>query len=69
MVQRPTTLLRADWSSNHGDLVVHESRRVLSRLRLADFDVAARHVVAQPFLIAATVEGGDAGVFDSIKTN
>jgi hypothetical protein len=50
-------------------LVVYESRRELSRLRLADFDVAARHVVAQPFLIAATVEGGDAGVFDSIKTN
>jgi hypothetical protein len=38
------------------DHVVHESRLELSRLLMADFDLAVKHIVAQPFLLRATVD-------------
>jgi hypothetical protein len=44
------------WSSTEGAHVVYESRLELARLLYADFDTAARHIVAQPFLLKAKVD-------------
>jgi hypothetical protein len=43
------------WSSTEAAHVIYESRLELARLLYADFDVAVRHIVAQPFLLKATV--------------
>jgi hypothetical protein len=43
------------WSSTMRDHVIYESRLELSRLVLADFDPAVRRIVAQPFMVTATV--------------
>jgi hypothetical protein len=45
------------WSSTMRDHVVYESRLELSRLMLADFDPSVRRIVAQPFMLTATVHG------------
>lgn len=45
------------WSATEGDLVPYESRLELSRATIADFDVTVRHIVAQPFLLTAVVDG------------
>ncbi|MFF7705491.1 TnsA-like heteromeric transposase endonuclease subunit [Streptomyces lydicus] len=45
------------WSATTQDLVSYESHRELTRLMYADFDPAVRGIVAQPFLLKATVEG------------
>ncbi|MCW1957609.1 MAG: TnsA-like heteromeric transposase endonuclease subunit [Mycobacterium sp.] len=45
------------WSSTVGGHVTYESRLELSRLLLADFDAEVRHIVAQPFLLRARVNG------------
>jgi hypothetical protein len=45
------------WSTTMRDHVIYESRLELSRLLLADFDPAVRRIVAQPFMVAATVDG------------
>ena len=45
------------WSSTERDLVPYESRLELSRATIADFDVTVRHVLAQPFLLTAVVDG------------
>jgi hypothetical protein len=47
----------AYWSATKGEHVIYESRLELSRLLLADFDPAVSHIVAQPFLIRAKVDG------------
>jgi hypothetical protein len=39
------------------DHVIYESRLELSRLLLADFDPGVRQIAAQPFMVAATVDG------------
>jgi hypothetical protein len=39
------------------DHVIYESRLELSRLLLADFDPGVRRIAAQPFMVAATVDG------------
>jgi hypothetical protein len=39
------------------DHVIYESRLELSRLLLADFDSDVRRIVAQPFMVTATVRG------------
>jgi hypothetical protein len=39
------------------DHVIYESRLELSRLVLADFDPAVRRILAQPFMMTATVQG------------
>ncbi|MFV8160555.1 TnsA-like heteromeric transposase endonuclease subunit [Mycobacterium sp. 134] len=44
------------WSSTVGRHVIYESRLELSRLLFADFDTSARQIVAQPFLLRATVD-------------
>ena len=41
-----------------GDHVTYESRLELSRLLLADFAPNVRAIAAQPFMVAATVNGG-----------
>jgi hypothetical protein len=43
------------WSSTVGSSVIYESRLELARLLFADFDPTVRHIVAQPFLLRATV--------------
>lgn len=45
------------WSSTTRDLVIYESRLELANLMLADFDDQVRGIVAQPFLLAAEVDG------------
>ena len=45
------------WSSTMRDHVIYESRLELSRLVLADFDPAVRRILAQPFMMTATVQG------------
>ncbi|AHH98657.1 TnsA-like heteromeric transposase endonuclease subunit [Kutzneria albida] len=45
------------WSATVGDLVLYESRLELARLLFADFDPSVRHIVAQPFLLHADIEG------------
>jgi hypothetical protein len=45
------------WSATQNAHVGYESRLELARLLLADFDTAVSHIVAQPFLLAAGVEG------------
>jgi hypothetical protein len=37
--------------------VIYESRLELARLLFADFDPSVRHIVAQPFLLRAEVDG------------
>jgi hypothetical protein len=44
------------WSSTVGSSVIYESRLELARLLFADFAPTVRHVVAQPFLLRATVD-------------
>ncbi len=45
------------WSSTVGGHVIYESRLELARLLFADFDAEVRHIVAQPFLLRARVDG------------
>lgn len=45
------------WSATMRDHVIYESRLELARLLFADFDPSGRHIVAQPFLMKATVGG------------
>lgn len=45
------------WSATENDFVLYESRLELARLLFADFDVSVRHIVAQPFLLRAEVDG------------
>lgn len=45
------------WSSTNSGHVIYESRLELSNLLLADFDPTVTQIVAQPFLLAATVDG------------
>ena len=45
------------WSSTTGDHVIYESRLELTRLLYADFDVGVTAIVAQPFLLAARIDG------------
>jgi hypothetical protein len=45
------------WSATEGGHVIYESRLELARLLLADFDTSVRHIVAQPFLLRAQVNG------------
>ena len=45
------------WSSTMRDHVIYESRLELSRLLLADFDPCVRKMIAQPFMVTATVGG------------
>lgn len=44
------------WSSTEAAHVIYEFRLELARLLYADFDVAVRRIVAQPFLLRATVD-------------
>ncbi|NYI88500.1 hypothetical protein HNR02_001823 [Amycolatopsis endophytica] len=45
------------WAATENDLVIYESRLELARLLFADFDASVRHIVAQPFLLRAEVDG------------
>ncbi|MGP4089955.1 TnsA-like heteromeric transposase endonuclease subunit [Streptomyces sp. KR55] len=45
------------WSATANDHVIYESRLELARLLFADFDPSVRHIVAQPFLLRADLEG------------
>lgn len=45
------------WCATENSSVIHESRLELSRLILADFDTKVSHIVAQPFLLRAKVDG------------
>ncbi|MFG2623980.1 TnsA-like heteromeric transposase endonuclease subunit [Streptomyces sp. NPDC048473] len=45
------------WSATVDDHVIYESRLELGRLLFADFDRSVRHIVAQPFLLKAVLEG------------
>lgn len=45
------------WSATTNDHVIYESRLELARLLFADFDPSVRHIVAQPFLLKAALEG------------
>jgi hypothetical protein len=45
------------WAATEHDLVIYESRLELARLLFADFDASVRHIVAQPFLLRAEVDG------------
>jgi hypothetical protein len=47
----------AYWSATEAAHVIYESRLELSRLLLADFDADVTHIVAQPFLMRAVVDG------------
>jgi hypothetical protein len=44
------------WSSTEQRHVIYESRLELTRLLFADFDGRVRRIIAQPFLLRATVE-------------
>lgn len=45
------------WCATERDHVIYESRLELARLMLADFDANVTRIVAQPFLLRATVDG------------
>jgi len=45
------------WSATEHGHVIYESRLELARLMFADFDTRVRHIVAQPFLLRACVDG------------
>jgi hypothetical protein len=45
------------WSATDRDHVIYESRLELGNLLLADFDRTVHHIVAQPFLLRAAVDG------------
>ncbi|PJM98968.1 transposase [Streptomyces sp. CB01201] len=45
------------WSATVGDHVIYESRLELGRLLLADSAPEVRHIVAQPFLFKADIDG------------
>ena len=45
------------WSTTDQCSVIYESRLELCRLLYADFDLAVRHIVAQPFLLKSAVKG------------
>ncbi|NJP42976.1 TnsA-like heteromeric transposase endonuclease subunit [Streptomyces sp. PRB2-1] len=45
------------WSATVGDHVIYESRLELGRLLFADFASEVRHIVAQPFLLKADIDG------------
>ncbi|MFJ4513354.1 TnsA-like heteromeric transposase endonuclease subunit [Streptomyces sp. NPDC088816] len=45
------------WSATVRNHVIYESRLELARLLFADFDSSVHHIVAQPFLLKAAVEG------------
>lgn len=45
------------WAVTEHDLAIYESRLELARLLLADFDASVRHIMAQPFLLRAEVDG------------
>ncbi|MFJ6141857.1 TnsA-like heteromeric transposase endonuclease subunit [Kitasatospora sp. NPDC092286] len=45
------------WASTVRDHVIYESRLELGRLLFADFAAGVRHIVAQPFLLKAVVQG------------
>lgn len=45
------------WSATTNDHVIYESRLELARLLFADFGPSVRHIVAQPFLLKAALEG------------
>ncbi|MGW1258517.1 TnsA-like heteromeric transposase endonuclease subunit [Streptomyces sp. NPDC002513] len=45
------------WSATLRDHVIYESRLELGRLLFADFSPKVQHIVAQPFLLKAEVEG------------
>jgi hypothetical protein len=45
------------WSETMRDHVIYESRLELSHLQLADFDPDVRRILAQPFMVTATVDG------------
>ena len=44
------------WSSTLGSHISYESRLELARLLFADFDTGVRRIVAQPFLLRASVD-------------
>jgi hypothetical protein len=44
------------WSSTTQGSVIYESRLELARSLFADFDAEVQHIVAQPFLLRATVD-------------
>ena len=44
------------WSSTVRNPIIYESRLELARSLFADFDPCVRHIVAQPFLLRATVD-------------
>jgi hypothetical protein len=45
------------WSATQRDHIIYESRLELANLLLADFDPAVHHIVAQPFVLRAHVNG------------
>jgi hypothetical protein len=45
------------WSATMRDHVVYESRLELARLIFADFDRSVHRILAQPFLLKATIDG------------
>lgn len=45
------------WSATERDLVPHESRLEKAAAMIADFDPRVHHIVAQPFLLLANVNG------------
>jgi hypothetical protein len=45
------------WSATERDHVPYESRLELARLTMADFDQTVSHIIAQPFLLTAVVDG------------
>lgn len=45
------------WSATERDHVIYESRLELARLVLADFDTRVTRIIAQPFLLRATIDG------------
>jgi len=46
------------WCATDQCSVIYESRLELCRLLYADFDLSVRHIVAQPFMLSARVNGG-----------
>ena len=44
------------WSSTIGNHIIYESRLELARLLFADFDTSVQNIVAQPFLLRASVD-------------
>jgi len=45
------------WSSTVGGHIIYESRLELAHLLFSDFDMGVRQIVAQPFLLRASVDG------------